>query len=99
MSNEQITIVATVKAKADKVQEVKEVLIGLLEPTRAENGCINYDLHQDSTDPCSFVFYENWTSRAALDAHIESEHISVFFGRKDELLTEPVGVQFLDKIE
>ena len=35
----------------------------LIDITRAEEGCINYDLHQDNENPAHFLFYENWKSR------------------------------------
>ena len=41
----QITIVANIKAEADKVDLLKTELLKLIEPTRAEAGCLQYDLH------------------------------------------------------
>ncbi len=59
----KLTIVANIKANPDKVNLVKAELIKLIDITRAEEGCINYDLHQDNDIPAHFVFYENWESR------------------------------------
>ncbi|HZL13734.1 MAG TPA: putative quinol monooxygenase, partial [Verrucomicrobiae bacterium] len=42
---------------------------------RKEAGCINYDLHVAPDDPSKFLFYENWTSNAHLDAHGQTPHI------------------------
>ncbi|MGB0258137.1 MAG: putative quinol monooxygenase, partial [Coraliomargarita sp.] len=60
----KLTIVATIKAKADQVDLVQSELLKLIEPTRAEAGCINYDLHQDNENPAYFLYYENWETRA-----------------------------------
>lgn len=60
---DKLTIVATIKAKADKIDLVKAELEKLITITRAEEGCINYNLHQDNEDPAHFLFYENWESR------------------------------------
>lgn len=65
-------VVATVTAKAGQEQEVKDLLLSILGPTRAEDGCVLYTLQQGQDDPATFVFYENWDSRAALDAHLAS---------------------------
>lgn len=65
-------VVATITAQAGKEQEVKDLLLSILEPTRAEDGCVLYTLHQAQDDPATFVFYENWDSRAALDTHLAS---------------------------
>uniref|UniRef100_UPI004048D7C0 putative quinol monooxygenase n=1 Tax=Shewanella sp. TaxID=50422 RepID=UPI004048D7C0 len=50
----KLTIVATIIAKADKVDLVKSELLKLIDVTRAEEGCINYDLHQDHANPGHF---------------------------------------------
>ena len=51
-----LTIVARIKAKPGKEAEIKEVLTGLLAPTRAEDGCLTYDLHVDNEDPGLLLF-------------------------------------------
>ena len=40
----KLTIVANIKAKAEKINLVKFELEKLIETTRTEEGCINYDL-------------------------------------------------------
>ena len=60
---------------------------------RAEAGCINYDFHVDAADPCVFVFYENWTDRAALDTHLAMPHLQPLFLQLDRLLACPVDIR------
>lgn len=86
---ENLTVVARVKANPGKEQSVRQGLLALIEPTRREPGCIRYDLHESLDDPALFVFYENWTSKAALDAHLATPHVQAFLKRTDELLAEP----------
>ncbi|MDA0128241.1 putative quinol monooxygenase [Vibrio sp. MarTm2] len=74
----KLTIVANIIAKQDKIEVVKSELIKLIEPTRLEEGCIDYDLHQDNENPAHFVFLENWTSRDLLQKHLQSEHIAAY---------------------
>ncbi|MGY0219587.1 putative quinol monooxygenase [Endozoicomonadaceae bacterium StTr2] len=71
----QLTIVANITAKADKIELVKAELHKLIAPTLAEEGCINYDLHQDNENPAHFMFYENWASRELWQAHMEAQHL------------------------
>ena len=80
-----ITVVAIFQAKPGKEAELKKALISLVAPTRKETGCINYDLHTSPEDPAKFLFYENWTSKAALDAHLQNDHIKALLPRVDEL--------------
>ncbi|MDC5849800.1 putative quinol monooxygenase [Vibrio europaeus] len=72
----KLTIIANIIAKDGQVELVKSELIKLIDKTRVEQGCINYDLHQDNQNPAHFVFHENWESEAALDTHLASEHIA-----------------------
>lgn len=71
----KLTIVANIKAKADKIELVKAELLKLIDITRAEKGCINYDLHQDNENPAHFLFYENWESRDLWQAHMGNQHL------------------------
>ena len=77
---------------------MKRALISLVAPTRKEAGCINYDLHQSPDDPGKFLFHENWTSKAALDAHLKMPHIQVLLPRMDELAVGMPDIVIWEKI-
>ncbi|MBK6938948.1 MAG: antibiotic biosynthesis monooxygenase [Planctomycetes bacterium] len=80
-----LTVVATFTAKRGKEAEAKAALTALVAPTRAERGCVNYDLHQSAEDPRQFLFHENWTGKAELDRHLETPHIAALKARVAEL--------------
>ena len=94
MTEGRVTVLARVKARAGHEEEVRRLLLALVAPSRAERGCLNYDLHQSAADPTEFMFYENWTSRAALDAHMEQPHLDEFDAKAEGLLAAPVRVTF-----
>ena len=71
----KLTIVANIKAKADKIDLVKTELEKLIPITRAEQGCLQYDLHQDNENPAHFLFYENWESRELWQTHMNAQHL------------------------
>jgi len=73
--SEIVTVIARVRAKAGMEQRVREELEKLLAPTRAEAGCINYDLHVSSENPREFLFHENWQTFAHLEAHRQTPHL------------------------
>jgi quinol monooxygenase YgiN len=64
-----VILVAMVKAKPGQEEAVKEILLALVDPTRKESGCLCYNLHQAKDDKTQFLFYEQWASKEALDAH------------------------------
>lgn len=70
MSEKIITVVAMHQARPGKEDELKKALISLVESTCKETGCINCDLYISPEYPGKFMFHENWTSRAHLDAHL-----------------------------
>lgn len=73
-----LTIVARIEAKSDQIELVKSELTKLIEPTRAEAGCIQYDLHQDNNQPEVFLFFENWETRELWQAHMENDHLKAY---------------------
>ena len=83
-----LTVVAYMNAAPGKADELREGLLGLIETTLAEEGCVNYDLHESIEKPGWFTFYENWTSGEALDAHLAAPHLVAFAARIPELLDE-----------
>jgi quinol monooxygenase YgiN len=98
MSAKIITVVATFQAKPGKEKELREALIGLLAPTRKEAGCVNYDLHAPPEDPAKFLFYENWSGKAALDAHLQTSHVQKLLPRMDELCMAHPEIKIWEKI-
>jgi len=70
-----LTVVAEIFAKPGCEERLKEELLRCVEPTRAEEGCLQYDLHVSTQRPGHFLFFENWTSREALDRHLATPHL------------------------
>jgi quinol monooxygenase YgiN len=98
MPDKKLTVVAKIRAKAGKEEQVRNALLSLVAPTRAEAGCINYDLHQSVDDKALFLFYENWTGKKDLDDHLAMPYLRDFLGKADELLAEPVEITLWDMI-
>ena len=95
---EKITVLARFRAKTGLEQDLKELLLALIEPGRLDEGCINYDLHQAIDDPALFIFYENWLSREHLDKHSTTPHVELFRSKAKALLAEAPELTLLDKI-
>ena len=89
----QLSVVAHIKARPGKEEDLRRVLLTLIEPTRAEEGCVQYDLHVHATDPSRFVFYENWATREHLDRHLSSAHLAAAIGTAGDWLAEPPSIE------
>ena len=94
-----LTVIAFMRAKPGQEDELRAALRGLIDPTRAEDGYVNYDLHESITDPGLFYFYENWESGEALDAHLDAPHLRELLARIPELLDDSgLNIQRLQRI-
>lgn len=87
-----LTVVAKIRAKPGLEARVQEELLALVAPTRAEAGCLNYDLHRSQEEPGLFLFYENWRSPQDLEAHLQTPHLQRFLSQADDLLAAPVDI-------
>jgi quinol monooxygenase YgiN len=79
---DEITAVTWIRGIEGKEEELKEHLLSLAAPTRAEAGCIAYDLYQSPDQKNHFVRLEVWTSLDALEAHKKTPHIRSSFARR-----------------
>ena len=93
MPAETTRVIARLRAKEGQETALQEVLEGLIGPTRAEAGCLLYELWQDRADPASFTFVEEWTSDEALAAHGETDHIQSGRAAMSDLLAEPLDLE------
>lgn len=73
-----LTILAQITAASGKEDLVRAELEKLIPITRAEEGCIQYDLHVDNENPGFFVFYENWESRSLWQTHMNAPHLAAY---------------------
>jgi quinol monooxygenase YgiN len=80
------TAIATLIAKAGQQDALEQHLRALLVPTRAEAGCVQYELHQDLANPLAFYMIEQWSGDAALQAHDASAHIQNFRAKAGDFL-------------
>jgi quinol monooxygenase YgiN len=78
-----LTIVAQITAVPGKEDLVRSELEKLVPITRAEGGCIQYDLHVDDEAPGFFVFYENWVTRELWQAHMNAPHLAAYMQATD----------------
>jgi quinol monooxygenase YgiN len=95
---EQLTVIAHLVAKPDKIEETKRFLLSLIPPTRAEPGHVDYHLHQDNDNPAEFTFYENWTNRAEWDIHMTLPHLKEFARRADELFATKPHIRLMTMV-
>ncbi|MEU4728872.1 putative quinol monooxygenase [Streptomyces sp. NPDC023588] len=98
VNHEPLSVVARLRARAGREQELRKTLTALVPLTLSEPGCISYDLHVDVNDPASFHFHEVWRSRQDHAANLEKPHLQEFLARSHDLLDGGVQVVFMRRL-
>jgi quinol monooxygenase YgiN len=98
MNAQPLTVIAQFKAKPGQESAVRNALLSLVEPSRNDAGCFNYDLHQGRDNPALFLFHENWASKAHLDQHLQKPDLQAVLARVGQLLAEPPQVTLWEKL-
>ncbi len=70
-----IHLIATITIRPGSLDAVVAAAKPCLEGTRAEAGCISYELFQSVEDPEKLVFVERWKDRTALTEHFHAPHL------------------------
>lgn len=83
-----LVVIAYMKATPGKEDELRAALTALVEPTRAEEGNVTYQLNEVIDEPGRFFFYENWASPALLEQHLAAPHIAELLAKAPEMLDE-----------
>ena len=69
-----LSVVATITAKPEFRAEVLQALRTVVAPSRAEAGCIQYDLHVSRVNADQLVMIERWQDDVTLDRHMATPH-------------------------
>jgi quinol monooxygenase YgiN len=91
------TIVADLKAQPGRGAEVVAGLTATqaIRLTRAEPGCLAYDVLRDVDFPDRFVAYETWRDLASLQDHLGTAHFAAVGAALAGLLAEAPGIRIL----
>ena len=69
-----ITKKVTFIAKDDSINEMKDLLKTMVEPSKNEKGCLYYEIFQLKAQPAKFVVVETWENDEALEGHKTTSH-------------------------
>ena len=73
-----ITKRVTFIAKPDGIAKMKELLSAMVIPSKAEKGCVFYEITQLKDRPEKFMAIETWENEEALDGHRASSHYAIY---------------------
>ncbi len=90
-----VVVVATMKAKPESVDAVREACTNAVAAVHDEPGCQLYSLHESDG---TFVFVEQWADADALKTHSTAPAIGALFGSIGELLDGAPDIKMLQPV-
>jgi quinol monooxygenase YgiN len=91
-----VVVVATLKAKPESVETVREAGKTALAAVHEEPGCELYSLHE--AEDGTFIFVEQWADAEALKAHSKAPGVATFFGAIGEHLDGAPDIKMLQTV-
>ncbi len=79
--------------------EVESLLSSLVAPSRAEPGCLDYDLYRERLEGPRFVLVERYRDQDAVEAHRRSSHYLAYRSRIFDLVDQPIDAVLLDPLD
>ncbi|MEU7634167.1 putative quinol monooxygenase [Nocardia sp. NPDC049220] len=95
------TLVLNVRfiAKPGHETDLRDLLQSMIEPTLAEQGCLDYQLYLHPTDPSRVMLVEEWFDADCLATQFQTPHFKAGAAALEEILVEPIQVRRLREIE
>jgi quinol monooxygenase YgiN len=70
--------------------DFREELLRVIEPSRAEAGCLSIRVFESLPAPVIFAIHSEWVDEAAFDLHAQLPHTLRFLAAAETLLPHPV---------
>lgn len=93
------TIFATVQAKPEHIGAVDAALRNMVLPTRAEAGCVKYDLYQSKEDATNYHLLETYDDDEALARHHQSSHFAELVASLTDKLAANIQIKRIGAID
>ena len=87
-----VTIVARFDVNTGKETDFLPVMTELIKASKAEEGCVEYVLHQHTEKPSSYCLIEKWKHQKAIDIHNNSSHFKTLIPKLLELAKIEIDV-------
>lgn len=89
--NNAITKIINFYANDGKEEALKKLLISMVAPSRAEDGCTKYELFLYDDNKSLFTIVEAWQEQKYLDAHMQSSHYKHYKANSTDLIANKEG--------
>ena len=87
-----ILVTAKITSKSGDRNKIISKSKDLIESSRLESGCINYDLYESIEDVDVLLVLEQWKDKEALELHLQTEHFKAFGAAIEEFLDKEMDI-------
>ena len=97
----KIIVFASFYPKENKKNEVKKIILSMINPTRSEEGNEIYSFYEEKNDDENVVFhlFEIYKNNSALDFHRNTSHYKNYRSKISDLLKQPIEVKILNSVD
>ena len=98
----KVIVLASFYPKKNKNNEVKEIILTMVHPTRAEKGNEIYNFYEVKNEDdknISFHLFEIYKNHDALNFHRNTSHYKNYRSKIVDLLDKPIEVKILSSID
>lgn len=85
--------------KEGKADEFREIFREAAAKSKAEANCVGLEIFETISEPKEFAIHSAWASMEAFEEHAEMPHTQHFIEIGEKLLTHPIKVMRLNRIE
>src|SRR5262249_37316091 len=87
-----LIIIASATARPDREAEFESALRDVAGPTRAQPGCVQFQLLRSTANRATLVGFERWASGHDHQQHLAGAHVQTLMARMADLLAEPPSI-------
>ena len=98
----KVVVFASFYPKNGKSNEVKKIILAMVNPTRSEEGNEIYNFYEEKKDGdknISFHLFEVYKNSTALDFHRNTSYYKNYRSKIVDLLDRPIEVKVLQSID
>ncbi len=93
-----IVVVAVMKAKKGMEREMEDALMNIVPKVAEEEGTLAYALNQAKKDPCTFLMYEKYRDKDALNHHSSTPYFAELFEKIAPLLDGAPSIEIYKEL-
>ncbi|AHK04696.1 MULTISPECIES: putative quinol monooxygenase [Rhizobium/Agrobacterium group] len=87
-----LTNVAYFTAKPGRSGDLGDELLQLVAPSRKEEGCLRYEIHQSNDVPDAWMVLEDWRHASDFELHMSTPYVEAFMAKVPDLCVEDVEI-------